>query len=112
MLRLAVAGTNEIAIPFWERMGFQRTGEVKPYGETVVMLMEMERTASCPTTKLLSYAPVPFEIRTHYINCVPDRRNWLIPQSFREGHERRIWNSSQNLTDAVPISSICSLRPG
>ena len=30
-LRAAVVATNAQVLPFWERMGFARTGEVKPY---------------------------------------------------------------------------------
>lgn len=43
-LRLAVLETNAGVIPFWERMGFARTGEVRPYRDgsvaTEAILME------------------------------------------------------------------------
>ncbi|MGE0172598.1 MAG: hypothetical protein AB7T49_07435 [Oligoflexales bacterium] len=43
-IRIAVVGTNEIVIPFWEKMGFLRTGETSPYRydkvETVAHILE------------------------------------------------------------------------
>ncbi len=30
-IRLAVIRTNEVVIPFWRRLGFEATGEVRPY---------------------------------------------------------------------------------
>ena len=40
--RLAVVVSNTPALQFWRHLGFAETGEVRPYGQTQVILMELE----------------------------------------------------------------------
>jgi uncharacterized protein len=38
-IRIAVLGTNEIVLPFWQKMGFRLTGEMSPYSYDKVKTM-------------------------------------------------------------------------
>ena len=52
-MRIGVVRSNDIVLPFWSRLGFVETGEIKPYRyanlESETVVMEKPRIeGSCP----------------------------------------------------------------
>lgn len=51
-VRIGVVGTNEAVLPFWKKLGFMPTGEVKPYrygsvmSKVVILVKSLDDTAA------------------------------------------------------------------